>query len=118
VGHFSLDHTPVGDGRAVRQLVPSVRSRVLAERAFLAVIRCQAASSHVLSGIRVLSRLVLLVTDVCWRQAGHTNRLRVWRHRSAVVPHAGQKRPLDQRKLLEVGGARLVVEEHFPELTV
>jgi len=45
-------------------LVPKVRSRVLADIPFLAVVTCHAASNQVVSGVRVLSKIVPAVTDV------------------------------------------------------
>ena len=45
-------------------MVPSVHSSVLADRPFFAVVKCQAASNHVVSGVRVLSIIVPAVADV------------------------------------------------------
>ncbi len=83
---------------ATRYLVPSVRSSVFADRPFLAVVTCHAASNHVVRGVRVLSKIVPAVTDVWWRQAEHTNRPRVCLQGSAVIPHAGHLKPFGQRK--------------------
>ena len=42
---------------ATRYLVPSVRSSVLADMPFLAVLTCHAASNQIVSGVRVLSNI-------------------------------------------------------------
>ena len=73
-------------------------SRVFADRPFLAVVTCQAASNHVVRGVRVLSRIVPTVAEAWCRQPGHTNRPRVCRHAAVQIPHAGQANPLGQRK--------------------
>lgn len=84
--------------QATRYLVPKVRSSVFADRPFLAVVTCHAASNHVVREVRVLSRIVPAVTDVWWRQAEHTSRPRVCLHGTAVTPHAGHLNPFGQRK--------------------
>ena len=83
---------------ATRYLVPSVRSKVFADRPFFAVVTCQAASNQVVNEVRVLSRIVPAVADPWWRQAVHTSRPRLWRHGVAVVWHAGQTNPVGHRK--------------------
>jgi hypothetical protein len=41
---------------------PSIRSNVLADKPFFAVVMCQAASNQVVKGVRVLSKIVPAVT--------------------------------------------------------
>ena len=78
--------------------MPSVRSKVLAERPLFAVVRCHAASNHVVSGVCVLSKRVPAVTDAWWRHAGHTSRCRLCRHgRTASCLQAGQTKPPGHR---------------------
>jgi len=85
--------------QATRYLVPNVRSRVLAEKPFLAVVTCHAASNHVVKGVRVFSSAVPAVTDVWWRQARQTNRPRVCLHGPSATPQAGHWNPFGHRKL-------------------
>ena len=47
---------------SAEDLTPIVRSRVFADSPFFAVVTCHAASNQVLSGVRVLSRMVPAVT--------------------------------------------------------
>lgn len=84
--------------QATRYLVPNVRSRVLAEKPFLAVVTCQAASNHVVNGVRVFSRIVPAVIDVWWRQPRHTNRPRVCFQGSPATPQVGHRNPSGHRK--------------------
>jgi len=49
--------------QATRQLMPIVCSHVLADRPFFAVVTCPAASNQVVSGVRVLSKIVPVVTE-------------------------------------------------------
>ena len=76
---------------------PRVRSRVTADISFLAVVRCQAASNQVVSGVRVLSRIVPAVTVAWCRQEGHTRRPRVCRHGAVAASRTGQTMPSGQR---------------------
>jgi len=84
--------------QATRYLVPKVRSKVFADRPFLAVVTCHAASNQVVKGVRVFSKIVPGVTDVRWRHFEHTRRPRVCLQGSAVTPHSGHVNPSGQRK--------------------
>jgi len=84
--------------QATRYLVPNVRSSVFADRPFLAVVTCHAASNHVVSGVRVFSRIVPAVTDVWCRQVEHTRRPQLCLQGSAATAHAGHLNPLGQRR--------------------
>ena len=66
--------------QATRYLTPSLRSSDLAENPVLAVVMCHAASNHVVKGVRVLSKMVPVVTDVWCRQKGQTSRPRLACH--------------------------------------
>ncbi len=84
--------------QATRYLTPNVRSRVLAEKPFLAVVTCQADSNHAVKGVRVFSRIVPAVIDVWWRQAVQTNRPRVCFQGASTTPQTGHWNPVGQRK--------------------
>ena len=73
--------------------MPSVRSKVLADIPFFAVVRSHAASNQIVKAVRVLSKIVPAPTRTWSRQAGHTSRPRLVRHGSPLVPHDGQMKP-------------------------
>ncbi len=64
---------------------------------FLAVVKYQAASKQVVSGVLVLSKIVSAVTDVWWRQIVQANLLRLSFHGVEDFLYAGQINPSGQR---------------------
>ncbi len=82
--------------------MPRVRSKVLADMPFLAVVKCQAASNQVVSGVLVLSKIVPAVTDVWWRQIVQASLPRLSFHGVEDFLHAGQINPSGQRNLPKI----------------
>ena len=64
---------------------------------FDAYVTCQAASNQVVSGVRVLSKIVPAVIDVWYRHIGQTKRSRVSLQGIETDLQAGQVNPSGQR---------------------
>ena len=92
-----------------------MRSRVLADMPFFAVVTCQAASNHVVNGVRVLSKIVPAVTVHWCRQAGQTKRPRVCFQGSCCCWHAGHTKPLGHRSRSRYSSRRPPHQQTFSQ---
>jgi hypothetical protein len=75
---------------------PRTRCNPNAETPFFCAVMNQAAANHVNNGVRVRSKRVPAVTDVCLAHDAHMNRPEPVLHASRD-PHRGQQKPSGHR---------------------